>query len=89
VRKLGEILLTYVTFNQDLGYAQGMNDLAAIIMNVMEGDEVFTFWCFRRLMERCGASFRKDQVGMHTQLRALSRIIKVMDPQLYAYLEKI
>lgn len=89
IHKLGEILQTYVTFNADLGYAQGMNDLCAIVMNIMEGDEVFTFWCFRHLMERCGSCFRKDQVGMHTQLRALSRIVKVMDPQLYVYLDKI
>ena len=83
---LRELLLTYFTYNRDLGYAQGMNDLCAIILNVLQGDEVATFWCFANLMERLGPHFHKDQVGMTTSLRALARVLHVVDPELYDYL---
>lgn len=52
VDKLAEILLTYVLFEKDLGYVQGMSDLAAPLYVVMEGEEVATFWCFVEFMER-------------------------------------
>ena len=84
--ELRDILVTFITYNQDLGYTQGMNDLCAIIYNVLQGDEVATFWCFANLMERLGPHFRKDQIGMTTTLRALARVLNVVDPELYHYL---
>ena len=69
-----------------MGYAQGMNDYAALILNVLGGDEVSTFWCFANMMERFGPHFNKDQVGMTTTLRALARVVNVVDPELYQYL---
>jgi len=86
---LQDILLTFIQYNQDLGYAQGMNDLAALILNVLGGDEVCTFWCFANLMERLGWHFNKDQVGMTTTLRALARVLRVVDPELYDYFDSV
>jgi len=86
---LHDILVTFVIYNQDLGYAQGMNDLCALILNVLQGDEVSTFWCFANLMERLGSHFNKDQVGMTTTLRALARVLGVVDPELYKHLESV
>lgn len=34
-----------------LGYFQGMNDLLAVIMTIIEGEED-AFWCFAGLLER-------------------------------------
>jgi hypothetical protein len=75
-------------FNFDLGYCQGMSDLASPLLVVMDGDEVDTFWCFVGLMERLASNFAKDQAGMHTQLAALRQLIQVLDPQLHAFLEE-
>ena len=88
VKKLYDVLVTYDYFNKDINYVQGMNFLCSTIMKVMEGDEVFTFWCFKNVMDRCSASFCNDQFGMKTQLHALSDILKIVDPELYAHLEK-
>ena len=52
VRKLQEILLTYNVFETELGYVQGMSDLASPIYIIMEGDAPLTFWCFAALMDR-------------------------------------
>ncbi|KAL7413775.1 rab-GTPase-TBC domain-containing protein [Mrakia frigida] len=88
VDKLAEILLTYVLFEKDLGYVQGMSDLAAPLYVVMEGEEVATFWCFVEFMERMKQNFLRDQSGMKQQLLTLQQLISVMDPELYRHLEK-
>lgn len=46
-----DILMTYNMFNFDLGYVQGMSDLLAPIMNIME-NEVDSFWSFAGFMNK-------------------------------------
>lgn len=50
LRTLEDVLLTYVQWNQDLGYMQGMNDIAAVFLETL-GDAADTFWCFAGWME--------------------------------------
>ena len=45
LRLLSDVLMTYVMYNFDLGYVQGMSDLLSPILAVL-GDEVESFWCF-------------------------------------------
>eukprot|EP01120_Amphizonella_sp_Union-15-10_P005045 TRINITY_DN15784_c0_g1_i1.p1 TRINITY_DN15784_c0_g1~~TRINITY_DN15784_c0_g1_i1.p1 ORF type:complete len:588 (+),score=79.71 TRINITY_DN15784_c0_g1_i1:61-1824(+) len=86
LQRLSDILTTYCTFNFDLGYAQGMNDLLAPILILME-DEVDTFWCFKGLMDEMAGNFDKDQIGLHKQFIELERLLNIFDPQLHAYLK--
>jgi len=48
---LSDILMTYVMYNFDLGYVQGMSDLLSPILFVMN-DEVDAFWCFVGFMDK-------------------------------------
>ena len=48
---LHDILLTYVMYNFDLGYVQGMSDLLSPILCLMH-EEVDAFWCFVGFMEK-------------------------------------
>lgn len=48
---LNDILMTYVMYNFDLGYVQGMSDLLAPILHLMQS-EVDAFWCFVGFMNR-------------------------------------
>ncbi|WIA09760.1 hypothetical protein OEZ85_009138 [Tetradesmus obliquus] len=84
---LRDVLRCYCLFNWDLGYCQGMSDLASPLLVAMEGDEVDAFWCFVGLMERMAGNFAQDQAGMHTQLAALRQLVQVLDPQLHALFE--
>eukprot|EP00193_Tetraselmis_chui_P017368 CAMPEP_0177782312 /NCGR_PEP_ID=MMETSP0491_2-20121128/18382_1 /TAXON_ID=63592 /ORGANISM="Tetraselmis chuii, Strain PLY429" /LENGTH=709 /DNA_ID=CAMNT_0019302567 /DNA_START=173 /DNA_END=2302 /DNA_ORIENTATION=+ len=86
LQQLRAILLTYCMFNFDMGYCQGMSDLAAPILTVMQ-NEADAFWCFVALMERMQSNFHTDQTGMHSQLLALRQLVALLDPQLHAFLE--
>ena len=44
------ILLNYATYNSEVGYNQGMSDLLAPVLAIVQ-DEVDAFWCFVGLME--------------------------------------
>ncbi|XP_067622806.1 TBC1 domain family member 15 [Eurosta solidaginis] len=79
------ILMTYVMYNFDLGYVQGMSDLLAPILSV-QGNEVDAFWCFVGFMNMIFANFDIDQAGMKTQFRQLQRLIEFSNPRLYNYM---
>lgn len=51
LKSLYDILMTYVMYNFNLGYVQGMSDLLSPILYVM-GNEVDAFWCFVGFMNR-------------------------------------
>ncbi|KAB5551910.1 hypothetical protein DKX38_009221 [Salix brachista] len=90
VNILRDILLTYSFYNFDLGYCQGMSDLLSPILFVME-DESESFWCFVALMERLGPNFNRDQNGMHSQLFALSKwmkLVELLDSPLHNYFKQ-
>jgi len=87
IRALRHILLTYGMYNFNLGYCQGMSDLASPLLYVMR-DEVEAFWCFAALMDRLQGNFDSDQRSMHCQLLALRALVQVLDPQLHAHLER-
>lgn len=48
---LFDILMTFVMYNFDLGYVQGMSDLLSPILCLMD-NEVDAFWCFVGFMDK-------------------------------------
>jgi hypothetical protein len=83
--RLKEVLTTYVIFNVNLGYVQGMNDIAAVFLLMME-DEADTFWCLKKWMDSNENNFRGDLVGVFQQLKELSIVLEVLDSELAAAL---
>lgn len=83
---LREVLLTYTMYNFDLGYCQGMSDLASPLLYVMR-EPAEAFWCFVALMDQMEGNFNTDQRGMHAQLLALQRLVQMLDPQLHSFLD--
>eukprot|EP00035_Acanthoeca_spectabilis_P023014 m.447160 g.447160 ORF g.447160 m.447160 type:complete len:702 (+) comp19477_c0_seq1:71-2176(+) len=89
LESLGAILCTWCMYNFDLGYVQGMSDLAAVILSVVD-DEVVAFWCFVGLMDTVhGAqvNFATDQLGMKGHLEDLATLLRFVDPQMMSSLE--
>jgi hypothetical protein len=53
-------LTTYAVFDQDLGYVQGMSDIAVVILDIYPDDND-AFWVYVRLMQRIRGNFEKSQ----------------------------
>ena len=86
VHLLHDILMTYVMYNFDLGYVQGMSDLLAPILYVTQ-NEATAFWCFVGFMNIVYRNFDMDQAGMKKQLSQLHLLVSVIDPEFKSYLE--
>lgn len=82
-----DILMTYNMFNFDLGYVQGMSDLLAPIMVVME-NEVDSYWCFTGFMNKIESNFLMEQLEIKLQLSNLRVLLEFVDSKFSQYLEK-
>ncbi|XP_050387239.1 rab GTPase-activating protein 22-like [Argentina anserina] len=86
--RLVAILEAYAMYDPEIGYCQGMSDLLAPIITVMEKDDE-AFWCFVGFMKMARDNFRRDGTGIERQLSIISRIIRGKDVTLYRHLEKL
>ncbi|XP_028175645.1 TBC1 domain family member 15 isoform X1 [Ostrinia furnacalis] len=82
---LQDILMTYVMYNFDLGYVQGMSDILAPLLLLM-GNEVDSFWCFVGFMDKIESNFDMDQAGMKQQLQQLQALLSFASPALAQHL---
>uniref|UniRef100_A0AC34RMS9 Rab-GAP TBC domain-containing protein n=1 Tax=Panagrolaimus sp. JU765 TaxID=591449 RepID=A0AC34RMS9_9BILA len=83
---LKDILMTYVMYDFDLGYVQGMSDFLSPLLVVLE-DEVDAFWCFVGLMNRVHRNFEMDQLAIKQQLSNLKSLLEIVNPRFANYLE--
>ncbi|WRT70882.1 uncharacterized protein IL334_007881 [Kwoniella shivajii] len=88
IAALRTILMTYHTYSPDLGYVQGMSDLLSPIYVVFDANEADSFWGLVGVMKMMESNFLRDQSGMKRKLSTLQQLISVMDPELYAHLER-
>jgi hypothetical protein len=86
--RLVAILEAYAIYDQEIGYCQGMSDLLAPLLAVLEDDDE-AFWCFAGFMRKARHNFRLDEVGIRRQLSMVARIIKYKDFHLYRHLEML
>ncbi|CAG0890499.1 unnamed protein product [Cyprideis torosa] len=80
------IMCTYVWNNLELGYMQGMCDLVAPLLVVLE-DETLTYACFCRLMERMAENFPTGG-AMDRHLGNLRSLIQILDGELFELLDQ-
>ncbi|KAH7104240.1 bub2 protein [Auriculariales sp. MPI-PUGE-AT-0066] len=70
----------------DFTYVQGMNVLAAPFLYSMPS-EIEAFYCFSRFIEHCCPLYVQPTLeGVHRGLKLLDRCLKIVDPDLFAYL---
>ncbi|CAK1590328.1 unnamed protein product [Parnassius mnemosyne] len=79
--KLRNIMCTYVWEHLDMGYMQGMCDLAAPLL-VMMREEAVAHALFARLMERAKDNFPSGQ-AMDAHFADMRSLIQILDCELY------
>ncbi|KAL4526043.1 hypothetical protein Ndes2437B_g07312 [Nannochloris sp. 'desiccata'] len=86
--RLVNILSAYSAHDPETGYCQGMSDLAAAFVQLIENDAL-AFGCFERLMRDARRNFRHDETGIRMQLNKVASILSDTDPTLHNTLEKL
>lgn len=82
------LLMTYMMYDFDIGYVQGMSDLAGPILYVYNGDTLKSFWVFVEVMKLFRRNFELTQKTIHFQLNCLFELVKFSDPIFAQYLDE-
>ncbi|XP_034237291.1 small G protein signaling modulator 2-like [Thrips palmi] len=81
LEKLRNVMCTYVWEHLDIGYMQGMCDLVAPLLVILD-DESSTYACFCRLMDRMGANFPNGG-AMDTHFANMRSLIQILDSEMF------
>lgn len=79
--RLVNLLCAYALHDPEIGYCQGMGDLALPIVLAIK-DESTAFWCFVKLMSSARQNFMHDGAGIKRQLEEVSGLVDTADPAL-------
>jgi hypothetical protein len=86
--RLEKILIEYSLIDPELGYVQGMADLALPFARLFESQSD-ALKCFKSLMNRIRSNFIEEynEFGIESQLKELRRLIEEYNPLLSDYLK--
>jgi hypothetical protein len=84
--KLRNIVTTYVWGHLDDGYSQGMCDLLAPLLVVLQ-DEALTYACYQCLMKSAILLF-PPHTDMNSRLSNLKALLQVLEPDFFQYLSE-
>lgn len=86
--RLVSLLTAYALHDPEVGYCQGMSDLAVPFI-LLFPDDAEAFWCFEHLMKRARRNFAVDESGIYSQLQQLMKIVERKDAPLFHRLRQI
>ncbi|XP_015281905.1 PREDICTED: small G protein signaling modulator 1 [Gekko japonicus] len=81
LEKLRNIMCSYIWHHLDIGYVQGMCDLLAPLLVVLD-DEALAFGCFSELMKRMNQNFPHGG-AMDTHFANMRSLIQILDSELF------
>ncbi|XP_067376031.1 small G protein signaling modulator 1 isoform X1 [Channa argus] len=81
LEKLRNIMCSYIWRHLDIGYVQGMCDLLAPLLVILD-DEAIAFSCFTELMKRMNQNFPHGGV-MDTHFANMRSLIQILDSELF------
>ncbi|KAK3737452.1 hypothetical protein QZH41_008338 [Actinostola sp. cb2023] len=85
LKKLRNVISSYVWKTLDIGYVQGMCDLVAPLLVVFD-DEAKTYSCFVHLMQRMNKNFPHGS-AMDLHFANMRSLIQVLDPEMFEHLQ--
>lgn len=99
---IARLLHVYANANDNLGYVQGMNEVASVIYycfynNSSETLRVYTesdtYFCFCHLMDELKDLYFKEReriaTGVKRKVERVSRVLQRVDPEYWAYLASV
>ncbi|WIA37952.1 hypothetical protein OEZ86_001329 [Tetradesmus obliquus] len=88
---LRQVLTAYAGHNQSVGYCQGMNFLAGLLLLAMDKDCVKTFWLLVVLLEQVlyPGTYARNLDGCHVEMGCLSQLLQQKQPKLAAHLQEL
>uniref|UniRef100_A0A3Q3ETD1 Small G protein signaling modulator 1a n=1 Tax=Labrus bergylta TaxID=56723 RepID=A0A3Q3ETD1_9LABR len=81
LEKLRNIMCSYIWRHLDIGYVQGMCDLLAPLLVILD-DEALAFSCFSELMKRMNQNFPHGG-AMDTHFANMRSLIQILDSELF------
>ncbi|KAM8744311.1 small G protein signaling modulator 1 isoform 2-T3 [Acanthopagrus schlegelii] len=84
--KLRNIMCSYVWQHLDTGYVQGMCDLLAPLLVILD-DEVMAFSCFTELMKRMNQNFPHGG-AMDSHFANMRSLIQILDSELFELMQQ-
>nr|XP_008123777.1 PREDICTED: small G protein signaling modulator 1 [Anolis carolinensis] len=81
LEKLRNVMCSYVWHHLDIGYVQGMCDLLAPLLVILD-DEALAFSCFSELMKRMNQNFPHGG-AMDTHFANMRSLIQILDSELF------
>ncbi|XP_038589723.1 small G protein signaling modulator 1 isoform X1 [Micropterus salmoides] len=84
--KLRNIMCSYVWQHLEIGYVQGMCDLLAPLLVILD-DEVMAFSCFTELMKRMNQNFPHGG-AMDSHFANMRSLIQILDSELFELMQQ-
>ena len=76
------ILVSFAHSNREIGYCQGLNYIAGLILIVTKNEEQ-TFWLLKELVETIAIGYHsKTMSGLITDIEVLTELIKARAPDI-------
>uniref|UniRef100_A0A8C8IFR9 Small G protein signaling modulator 1b n=1 Tax=Oncorhynchus tshawytscha TaxID=74940 RepID=A0A8C8IFR9_ONCTS len=85
LEKLRNIMCSYVWQHLEIGYVQGMCDLLAPLLVILD-DEVMAFSCFSELMKRMNQNFPHGG-AMDSHFANMRSLIQILDSELFELMQ--
>ncbi|XP_030041588.1 small G protein signaling modulator 2 isoform X2 [Microcaecilia unicolor] len=86
LEKLRNIMCSYVWEHLDIGYVQGMCDLLAPLMVVLDNDQL-AYSCFTQLMKRMSQNFPSGG-AMDIHFANMRSLIQILDSELFELMQQ-
>lgn len=86
-KPLYNVLVAFAHKNPDIGYCQGLNFIAGILLLITD-DEDTTFWLLDRLASKILPDYyAKEMMGLLTDMEVMSELVKIKVPQVHQHMK--
>lgn len=88
-QQLYNVLVAFAMQNSDVGYCQGLNYIAGLLLLATKEEEA-SFWLLKMLVEKILPQYYiKSMAGLITDLAVLDELVAKMDPEVYRHIHSI